>query len=115
MNTNHHLLWAPIKLVHFGAFSANLSSDMHLNIKGRQGYGCFRPDKDVVLAPTNEWLLGLAQATYLSEEGRREFDSAQERPVLLAFAGVFCSTPSGLPECPLRAGRRTNVCLSGMA
>ncbi len=87
LNSTAADLWAPIKLVHFGAFSSNITTDLGLApyIKGRQGYGCFQPGKDVVVAPHHQHLAALAGVTYSTDAGRKQFNAKRE--ILLAFAG----------------------------
>lgn len=87
LNSSASDLWSPIKLVHFGAFSSNITSDLGLApyIKGRQSYGCFQPGKDVVVAPHHPNLAALAGVTYNTDAGKKQFNAKRE--ILLAFAG----------------------------
>ncbi len=39
LNSTHSELWAPIKLVHFGAFTGNASRDLSYNLPGRTHAG----------------------------------------------------------------------------
>ena len=90
LNSSHAELWAPIKLVHFGAFSSNITRDLNYtrNYEGRghRGYGCFDPTRDIVVAPSHESVASQAAFTYYSPHGRQQFE--QKRSVLLAFAGA---------------------------
>jgi hypothetical protein len=87
LNSSDSDLWAPIKLVHFGAYSGNLTTDLGLDpwIKGRLDYGCFQPGKDIVVAPHQQNLASMAHETFTTEAGRKRFSKQKE--VLLAFAG----------------------------
>ena len=134
LNSTLPELWAPIKLVHFGAYSKDVKRDLHIETiddkvgagcscparsvtlhgnhspscsghqakpllaqVGRDGYGCFQPEKDIVVAPYHDQLAEIAHNTYNTEEGRKAFEA--ERPILLAFAGGWAPVGARLCSC----------------